>query len=202
MKKHKRGTTTDQLMRTCDATHIAFDLDFTLCTYPLTTAQVIAETFARCSVDADAIGPVEDLAAEYDALWQELDLTAGSARELRLAIWSRLLTLRRRDESLAATIATVYAEVRRETGVLLFEGVADTLQTLRDRGYGLGLLTNGIPELQWEKIQSLDLERRLDAIVVAGDVGWFKPDVRAFVALLDRLRAHPAKTLFVGDSYT
>ncbi len=55
--------------------------------------------------------------------------------------------------------------------------------------------------MQWDKIRVLDLARRLDAIVVGGDIGFYKPDERAFAALLARLGASPAEVLFVGDSY-
>jgi HAD superfamily hydrolase (TIGR01549 family) len=201
MKKHKRGTQTDQLMRTCDAAHIAFDLDSTLSTYPLTTAQVIAAALARCGLDVDAIGAVDELASEYDALWLELQMGAASPRELRLAIWERILARRNLSEALAAPIAAAYGDVRRETGIRLFEGVPEMLALLRARGYRLGLLTNGLSELQWEKIRALDLEPRLDAVVVADDIGCSKPDGRAFAALLDLLAARAEDTLFVGDSY-
>ena len=201
MKKHKRGTQTDQLMRTCDAAHIAFDLDFTLSTYPLTTAQVIAAALARCGLDVDAVGAADELGPEYDALWLELQMGSASARELRLAIWERILARRNLGKALAAPIATAYGDIRRETGVRLFEGVPEMLSLLRARGYRLGLLTNGLSELQWEKIRALDLEPRLDVVVVADDVGCSKPDRRAFAALLDRLGARAEDTLFVGDSY-
>ncbi len=188
-------------MRTCDATHIAFDLDFTLCAYALTTAQVITKAFARCLVDANAIGRAGDLADEYDALWRELERTATSVHELRLDVWRRILRGRGVGDTLAAPIATAYGEIRRETGVRLFDGVPEMLARLGARGYRLGLLTNGLSEMQWEKIRNLNLERHFDVLVIAGDIGWSKPDGRAFAVLLDRLGARPAEALFVGDSY-
>ncbi len=181
-------------MRTCDVTHIAFDLDFTLSTYPLTTAQVIAEAFTRCRLDAAAFGSPDRLALDYDRLWREFEVRATSADELRLAIWTRLVRDRDPGPSLAAPIARAYGDIRRESGVRFVE-------LLRRRGYCLGLLTNGLSEVQWEKIRALDLARRVDAIVVGGDIGYYKPDERAFAALLGRLGARPTDVLFVGDSY-
>ncbi|MCX6094096.1 MAG: HAD family hydrolase [Candidatus Bipolaricaulota bacterium] len=188
-------------MRACDATHIAFDLDFTLSTYPLTTAQVIAEVFVRCGLDAKAFGSAEDLAPDYDRLWRKLEIGATSADELRRMIWTRLVHGRNLSTTLAAPIARAYGDVRRESGVRFVEGAPEALEALRRRGYRLGLLTNGLSEVQWDKIRVLDLPRRLDAIVVGGDIGCYKPDERAFAALLARLGARPAEVLFVGDSY-
>ncbi|MDD5264056.1 MAG: HAD family hydrolase [Candidatus Bipolaricaulis sp.] len=188
-------------MRTCEATHLAFDLDFTLSTYPLTTSQVIAETLARCGLDAAVFGSANELALDYDRLWQELEVGATSADELRLAIWTRMVCGRDLAPSLAAPIARAYGDVRRESGVRFVEGVPEALEILRRRGYRLGLLTNGLSEVQWDKIHALDLARRVDVIVVGGDIGFYKPDERAFAALLGRLGARSADALFVGDSY-
>jgi FMN phosphatase YigB (HAD superfamily) len=188
-------------MRTCDATHIAFDLDFTLSTYPLTTLQVIAESLARCGLDPAAFGSPKDLALGYDRLWRELEVGATSADELRRAIWTRLVRDRGLAPSLVAPMARTYGDVRRESGVRFVEGFPEALEVLRHRGYRLGLLTNGLSEVQWDKIRALDLARRLDVTVVGGDIGFYKPDERAFAALLGRLGARPADALFIGDSY-
>ncbi len=188
-------------MRTCDATHIAFDLDFTLSTYPLTTLQVIAEALARCGLDPEAFGSPNELALDYDRLWRELEVGATSADKLRRAIWNRMVRDRGLAPSLAAPIARAYGDVRRESGVRFVGGFPEALEVLRHRGHRLGLLTNGLSDVQWEKIRALDLARRLDVIVVGGDIGFYKPDERAFAELLGRLGARPADALFVGDSY-
>ncbi|MEN6369003.1 MAG: HAD family hydrolase, partial [Thermotogota bacterium] len=133
--------------------------------------------------------------------WRELEVAATSADELRRTIWSRIVRARSLSPSLAGPIARAYGDVRRESGVRFIEGVPETLELLRRRGYRLGLLTNGLSEVQWDKIRTLDLARRLNAIVVGGDIGCYKPDERAFAALLERLSARPAQVLFVGDSY-
>jgi HAD superfamily hydrolase (TIGR01549 family) len=127
---------------------------------------------------------------------------AESTDELRLAVWRRLLTERGLSaDGLAVRIAAEYGAVRRANGVCLFDGARELLSDLHAAGYGLGLLTNGLSDGQWEKIRSLHIEHDFDAVVVAGDVGVYKPDPRAFAVLLDRLGAHASKALFVGDSY-
>jgi len=99
-----------------------------------------------------------------------------------------------------AALADAYGAVREETGVLPFDGAERLLLDLRRR-YRLGLLTNGPSDIQWEKIRSLNFADRFDAILVAGDVRIFKPDVRVFRILLDRLDTPAHASLFVGDAY-
>ena len=182
--------------------HILFDLDHTLSYYPLSTAGVVAATFDRLRLSLEPFGSVHDLASRYDALWVALERDAGSTDELRLAVWRRLLTERGLSaDGLAARIAAKYGVVRRANGVRLFDGTRELLFDLRAAGYGLGLLTNGLSDGQWEKIRSLHIEHHFDAVVVAGDVDVYKPDPRAFAVLLDRLGARAPRALFVGDSY-
>jgi HAD superfamily hydrolase (TIGR01549 family) len=202
-EEDKRGGGIDQLMPDSRTfTHIVFDLDHTLTFYPMTTAGVVAATFARLGLTLAEEVPVEDLASTYDKLWVSLERSAESADALRLAVWRRLLAERGLpDDNLAGRIAVEYGAIRRANGVQLFDGARQLLLDLRTAGYGLGLLTNGLSDVQWEKIRSLGLEASFDSILVAGDVGVFKPDSRVFAMLLDRLAALASRTLFVGDSY-
>jgi HAD superfamily hydrolase (TIGR01509 family) len=182
--------------------HILFDLDHTLTFYPLPTAGVVSVAFGRLGLPLSSFASADDLASRYDTLWVALEGGARTADELRLAVWRRLLAERGLSaDGLAEKIAREYGIVRRASGVQLFDGVRDLLTELRAAKYGLGLLTNGLSDAQWEKIHSLGIESAFDAVVVAGDVGLYKPDPRAFAALLERLRTTPDRALFVGDSY-
>ena len=65
--------------------------------------------------------------------------------------------------------------------------------------YRLGLLTNGAPDLQREKIAGAALAEYFDAIVVSGEVGFGKPDGRIYQAMLSRLGAAAQETVMIGD---
>lgn len=202
-EENKRGGGVDQLMPERKAfTHVAFDLDHTLTYYPLTTAGAIEATFGRLGLSLEPFGPAASVAAQYDASWIALERQARTSDELRLMVWRRLATEKGlAADGLAEKIALEYGRVRRESGVRLFDGVRRLLSDLRNAGYELGLLTNGLSDSQWDKIHSLGIEASFAAIVVAGDIGAYKPDERAFRVLLDRLGADRARALFVGDSY-
>ena len=60
-----------------------------------------------------------------------------------------------------------------------------------------GIITNGPSDVQWGEVRAVGLEDRMDRVIVAGDVGAYKPDPRIFQAALEgrwasaaRLRLH------------
>jgi putative hydrolase of the HAD superfamily len=74
------------------------------------------------------------------------------------------------------------------------------LKILR-RTWRVGVLTNGLPEVQKRKVRALGLDADVDAIVYAADCGsgLGKPDPAAFHEMLDRLDVAADRTVLVGD---
>ncbi len=82
----------------------------------------------------------------------------------------------------------------------LREGVAETLQALRDRGLHLGIVSN-IDDDQLEHIGALaGLRERFDSLLSSEAVGSCKPDGAIFAAALDRAGCAAGEALFVGDT--
>ncbi len=78
----------------------------------------------------------------------------------------------------------------------------ETLVALRDRGLKLALGTNGSTEGQRHKIERFDLARHFDAVLVEGEMGYGKPDERAYRDALRAIDARPEETTSVGDHLT
>ena len=76
------------------------------------------------------------------------------------------------------------------------------LEALRDRGLGLGLVSNALdpPRLLHEDLARLGVAERLDTAVFSSEVGFRKPHPAIFRAALERLGVDPEATVFVGDS--
>lgn len=70
---------------------------------------------------------------------------------------------------------------------------------LRDRGYKLGIISNGKSVKQWEKIIRLGLHHFFDAVVISEDVGSEKPDSRIFEVAMEKLNVKPWEAVYVGD---
>ena len=81
----------------------------------------------------------------------------------------------------------------------LFDDAADTLRTLRERGYITGIITNGSPLLQNRKLDVSGLRPLLDVVVVSGDEGVHKPDPELFRRVAARLCLSPSQCVYVGD---
>ncbi|AIQ53132.1 HAD family hydrolase [Paenibacillus sp. FSL R7-0331] len=76
---------------------------------------------------------------------------------------------------------------------------AEILQYSREKGYILGLVTNGYKDLQDGKIDLLGLRGYFKAIVISGEVGIRKPDPAIYKLALEQLGASAEQTLFIGD---
>lgn len=118
----------------------------------------------------------------------------------RREAWSRALAEQGvQDVELAEKLGERF-RIERRTASQVFPEVEPLLKELRQNKKKLGMLTNGAPDLQREKIKRAGLERYFDAIVISGEVGVGKPDPEVFSHLLERLDARPQETTMVGDS--
>ena len=104
------------------------------------------------------------------------------------------------DLSFAEELSATFLLERRARHTL-FSDVEDSLTNLRQI-YQLALVTNGVPDLQCEKIHGANLAQYFDTILISGEVGIGKPDCRIFRMALDALAASPSETVMVGDSLT
>jgi putative hydrolase of the HAD superfamily len=102
------------------------------------------------------------------------------------------------DENLADEMADTFISTRRKYHNVFDDSIA-ALNTFRSN-YKLGLLTNGAPDIQWDKILGAGIEKYFDSIIVSGDIGIGKPDPRIFEAMLSRLESTRNDTVMIGDS--
>ena len=81
----------------------------------------------------------------------------------------------------------------------LMPDARETMTRLSSR-YALGLLTNGAPDLQREKIAASGLESLFKEIVISGVYGIGKPRPEIFLHLTDRLGVTAGEAVMVGNS--
>jgi putative hydrolase of the HAD superfamily len=78
--------------------------------------------------------------------------------------------------------------------------VATALHRLRAAGWRLGILTNGLPSVQFRKVAALGLAPLVDEVVYAEEhAPGGKPAAAAFRAVLRALDLAPEHAVFVGD---
>ena len=74
------------------------------------------------------------------------------------------------------------------------------LKKLKSQGYKLGLITNGIPDLQRKKIEMLKIESYFDCIYVGGEHKFAKPHIDPFLIVAKELGVNPNEMAYVGDN--
>ena len=79
------------------------------------------------------------------------------------------------------------------------EAAEEVLRALSDRGYALGIITNGPVANQEGKIHALGLSKWMKAVVVSQAVGLEKPDPAIFHLACRRLEVAPEEAWHVGD---
>jgi HAD superfamily hydrolase (TIGR01509 family) len=105
------------------------------------------------------------------------------------------------DELALAEAIRRYAMPVRE-GLAASPGAIETLATLRERGYRIGLISNTIwpAELHIEDLQQVGVLPYLEQMVYSGEFGVWKPNPPIFQHVAELLGVAPEQVVFVGDS--
>lgn len=170
---------------------VAFDLDNTLCRRPGDVDAAYRRAFDR--VGAEPIGSPAEVWDAVDGPPDPDDrvgyVGAGVAR----------VAARHGRTVDPVAVAEAFLDEIDDTAVERLPGAESVLSTARRVG-PVGILTNGPERRQRVKVETLDLDDAVDAIVYAGDLPRRKPHVDPFELLLDRLGTAGDRTLYVGDS--
>lgn len=102
-------------------------------------------------------------------------------------------------DGIDADTLAAWARRRFPDHVALFSDTVAVLTALRQRGYRLGIITNGNSQMQNRKIDVSGLRPLVDLVVVSGDEGVHKPDGELFRRAAARLGVPPHACLYVGD---
>lgn len=83
----------------------------------------------------------------------------------------------------------------------LYPGATEMISNLKDRGIKVGIITDGRPEGQRNKLEALGLE--VDDVIITDELGGIqfrKPCDIAFRIMMTRWRMNPADVIYVGDN--
>jgi putative hydrolase of the HAD superfamily len=146
----------------------------------------LAETFLGISesywTSPEALREVRPLFEVRTGQWREALRTAGYPP----------------SNELAERICETYGLLR-STEVALFPDAVPTLEELRRRGVKLALITNGWQSTHVQKVESLGLEPHFDHVLIAGELGFFKPETRIFEHALNLCGCEASEAVMIGD---
>ncbi len=106
-------------------------------------------------------------------------------------------------ESEKDAVLNVYRSHKPE--IHLYDGVAEMIESLKNKGIKVGIITDGRPEGQKNKLKALGLEEKVDNVIVTDELGGIqfrKPCDIAFRVMITRWRLNPADVVYVGDNVT
>ncbi len=90
----------------------------------------------------------------------------------------------------------------RETSAAYLKPYPDTVPTLlklRDSGYKLGVVSEGIAVKQWQKLVQLGVQHIFHFVIISEEMGLKTLDQSLFKVALKKLDAKPEESIFVGS---
>ena len=174
-----------------------------------------AMTFPFAAVLFDLDGTLVDSASDIAEAVNRMLAELGLPRvpEARIRGWigegaPQLITSALRDAGSPLSADAVYPRfmVHYEACLLLaprlYDGVADTLQALRERGVRMAVCTNKPARFVPPLLAAMGIDGFFDEVVGGDSLAWRKPDPRPLLHLATQLGATPQQCLMVGDSET
>jgi YjjG family noncanonical pyrimidine nucleotidase len=180
---------------------LLFDLDHTLFDSDASEAQAFAY-----AMDAGGVAEPARYFARYTeinrGLWAQVERGELPTTAIKHVRFERLVAEADLTAD-AAVLAEAFLVGMGQFGEL-YPLARPLLDALTARGdLTLGLLTNGLSEVQRARIARLELDGYFDAIVVSAEIGVAKPDPAFFAAALTDLGDPPRDgALMIGDSFT
>jgi putative hydrolase of the HAD superfamily len=145
------------------------------------------------------ISSIEGLCLTFEGNYPCFAAIQDWAREYRFTSWQNALKeCGIGDENLASRLTEEFITCR----MRYVKPYDDTVPCLRllSKQYSLALITNGTPNLQYDKIDSAGIRGYFSHIIVAGELGYGKPDRRIFEYMLSRLKVEVNEVWMVGNN--
>jgi putative hydrolase of the HAD superfamily len=172
---------------------VLFDLDDTLCEYHRSGGDLLALSFETAGVDP--FFTVE----EYHARYGEFVEDSETVRDLRADCFAALAEAAGRDPATGRAVADAYAAERDHTAVRPFPGALEAIEALSD-DHRIGMVTNGGPRMQRQKLAALGIDEAFETVVHGGYDAPSKPDPEPFHRALSDLDVPPERAVHVGNS--
>jgi len=172
---------------------VLFDLDDTICRYERSADEVLSVAFDRVGVEPFFTG------REYVDRFDEFATEGAVIDEIRADCFATFAAEADRDPAVGREIAAAYAAERDQTRVEFLPGAEAALEAVA-ADHEVALVTNGDPELQSPKVESLGIGDHFETVVHGGHDAPYKPDPAPFHVALDHLGARPERAVHVGNS--
>ncbi len=174
-----------------------FDLDDTLLDFQASELLCFKETFINFGVKG-LIGDIhKTYKIENSLLWQQLEKGEVDKDFLKIERFKRTLD-HHMIEIPPHKMAEYYLD-QLPKHVVLIEGAMDVLKHLKQFGE-IGVITNGMENVQRERIKNSPIKNLIDFIAVSEECGYTKPDTRFFEYTVKKAKQFNFETtIVIGD---
>lgn len=177
---------------------LLFDADETLFDFSRTETAALEDTFLGHAMEFLPIH-FERYKEINHELWSELEAGLISSQVLRTERFARLFDAFKLDLDPVAFSGEYLINLGR--GAYLLEGAEELCASLSSRGYRLAIITNGIKEVQHERIRRSPLCNTFEQVIVSEEAGYQKPEPGIFDVAFTKLGLQDkAGVLMIGDS--
>ncbi len=180
---------------------IIFDFDDTLFDHRGASDAAIADWVAARGAGGGEFAELwHDAENRHVAAWNRGEISFKGQRRRRVAEMLLALGLPSREDHELDALYDEFLELYRR-GWRVFDDVDTTLQLLVDAPIPFAVLTNGVEELQVQKIATVGLTGRIGPLFCCDAIGHAKPDPRSYLVVCDALGVPPDQVLHIGDRY-
>jgi len=171
---------------------VLFDLDDTICTYRRSADDILDIAFERVGIERffDA--------REYIARLDEFAEDGDDIRDTRRASFAAFAEEAGHGPAVGTEIADIYTDERDQSNVEFLPGAREALDAASD--YRVGIVTDGDPWMQGQKLAALGIEDRFEVVVHGGHDAPYKPNAEPFHVALAELDVEPERAVHVGNS--
>lgn len=144
--------------------------------------------------------------SSWEGLWAKFEGASPEEKKLnelrdsyQSSSWNNALTdYGINDISLARELSDLFNQERRSRHIHYPETI-EVLNKLKSR-YQMALITNGLSDLQREKIKGGSLEQYFDLILISGEVNCRKPDKKIFQKAFSHFKKQKEEFIMIGNS--
>ena len=170
---------------------VLFDLDETLIDRAPAIRAFVADQYRRCETLLAGIAP-----ERYAETFLEVEQFGRIAKKL---VYPELATKLGLADGAAKVLLDDYTQYYPRYATLR-PTAKSTVETLHASGVRLGVITNGVAEVQYAKLAAIGLRPLFEVILISEIEGVSKPDPVIFRRAAERLRLIETACLFVGDN--
>jgi len=184
--------------------HLFFDLDHTLWDFDANARETLLQLHENLKLSERGVHDFDVFHKTYlqhnEKLWDRYRKGFIKQEELRIKrMWLTLLDFRIADEELTREMANRFLDLL-PTRTILFPDTVGVLNYLRDKGYGLHLITNGFEKTQHSKLKYSGLEGYFKNVITSESSNSIKPQPEIFEYAMERAGASVDESLMIGDT--